>query len=286
MLIFKTPKELQTFALENKRAGKSIALVPTMGFLHAGHMSLIDLARSKSDILIVSNFVNPIQFGVNEDLSSYPRNFEQDCSLCKEHGVDAVFAPMPEDMYEPNRSTYVNEEMLSNGFCGADRPGHFRGVTTVVAKLFNLALPDTAIFGQKDAQQALVIKRMVRDLNFPIEIIIAPLVRDYDNVALSSRNAYLSTEERERARILYNALSSAVSAIKAGKNIADVATTFTETIAQKADSIDYASICDAESLEAPTEATTKLILLTAARFGKTRLLDNMLVDLKQIGQKI
>ena len=187
MRILKLAAELQNYALEQKRAGKTIGLVPTMGFLHAGHASLIDIARKKADIVIVSIFVNPTQFGPNEDLDKYPRDFEHDKALCIEHGADAVFAPEPGAMYAPDASTWVEETVLSKPLCGARRPIHFRGVTTVVAKLFNLAQPDCAVFGRKDAQQLFVIKRMVRDLNFPIEIIAAPLVRGEDGLALSSR---------------------------------------------------------------------------------------------------
>ncbi len=279
MHIFNQPKELQSFALEQKRSGKRIALVPTMGFLHEGHLSLIDRAKKEADIVIVSIFVNPIQFGSSEDLDKYPRNFERDRELCEAHGAAAVFAPLPGAMYPENFSTHVEETMLSQGFCGALRPGHFRGVTTVVAKLFNLALPDVAVFGQKDAQQALVIRRMVRDLDFPIEIIVSPLVRDTDGVALSSRNAYLSLEERERGKVLSRSLSEAVKSLKAGEEFSAVEERLKSAIEAKADKVDYAQIRDAETLEAPAASSRELILLTAAYFGKTRLIDNMLVKI-------
>ncbi len=279
MQIFNQPKELQRFALEQKRSGKSIALVPTMGFLHEGHLSLIDRAKKEADIVIVSIFVNPIQFGPSEDLDKYPRNFERDRELCEARGAAAVFAPLPGAMYPENFSTHVEETMLSQGFCGALRPGHFRGVTTVVAKLFNLALPDVAVFGQKDAQQALVIRRMVRDLDFPIEIIVSPLVRDTDGVALSSRNAYLSPEERERGKVLSRSLSEAVEALKSGEEFSAVEKQLKSAIEAKADKVDYAQIRDAETLEAPAASSRELILLTAAYFGKTRLIDNMLVNI-------
>ena len=201
MKIIQNPQELQKTALELKRAGKSIALVPTMGYLHAGHLSLIDIARKEADIVIVSIFVNPTQFGPNEDLDKYPRDFERDSQLCQEHDTDIIFAPPPGVMYPANHSVWVEETVLSRKLCGLSRPIHFRGVTTVVAKLFHLSLADVAVFGQKDAQQALIIRRMVRDLDFPIRIITAPLVRDTDLVALSSRNAYLSPDERKRAQI-------------------------------------------------------------------------------------
>ena len=210
MEIFRTPAELQAYALSNKRAGRTIALVPTMGYLHAGHCSLIDIARQKADLVIVSIFVNPIQFGPSEDLDKYPRDFEHDAKLCTEHGADAVFAPEPGVMYAPDASTVVEEQKLSRPLCGARRPGHFRGVTTVVAKLFNLALPDYAVFGMKDAQQLLVIRRMVRDLNFPVEIVAAPLIREHSGLALSSRNTLLDTDHRTAAPYIYKVLKAAV----------------------------------------------------------------------------
>ena len=193
--------ELQAWSLEMKKAGKTVGLVPTMGFLHDGHMSLIDTARKNgADVIAVSIFVNPTQFGPNEDFDRYPRDFERDKALCESKDVDVIFAPAVSDMYAGDLTCYVQEEKISKGLCGITRPIHFRGVTTVVAKLFNAALPDIAVFGRKDAQQAAVIKRMVRDLNVPIEIVTAPLVRDTDGVALSSRNKYLSPADRERAR--------------------------------------------------------------------------------------
>ena len=214
MRIFRQAQELQQFALETRRAGKSIALVPTMGFLHAGHASLIDIARGRADVVIVSIFVNPTQFGPGEDLDKYPRDFEHDRLVCEEHGADVIFAPEPGAMYAPDASTWVEETVLSRPLCGARRPGHFRGVATVVTKLFHLALPDVAVFGRKDAQQLLVIKRMVRDLNFPIEIVAAPLVRGADGLALSSRNRYLSEEEHQRALVLSRSLRAAKPALE------------------------------------------------------------------------
>ena len=199
MKIFKTRKELQNYALELKRSGKSIALVPTMGFLHDGHMSLIDIARKKADVVIVSIFVNPKQFAPHEDFDRYPRDFDGDVAKCADHGADVIFAPEIDGMYDGDSSTWVEEVKLSGPLCGKSRPTFYRGVTTVVAKLFLLAQPDYAVFGLKDAQQCFVIQRMVRDLDFPVEIIPAPLVRDADGLALSSRNRYLSEDERSRA---------------------------------------------------------------------------------------
>ena len=274
MRIIHDPAELQTLALSVKRTGKRIGLVPTMGFLHDGHLSLIDEAKKRSDFVIVSIFVNPVQFGPNEDLDKYPRDFERDRALCGEHGADVVFAPAPEAMYAPDRSVWVEETKLSQGLCGALRPGHFRGVTTVVAKLFLLAQPDVAVFGQKDAQQALVIRRMVRDLNFPIEIVTAPLVRDTDGVALSSRNKYLSPADRERARVLSRSLFAA----QRGELDADGVR---KAIAGTADKVDYVVWLDADTLEEPTADTREILVAVAAYFGTTRLIDNMLIQEKK-----
>ena len=274
MRIIHDPVELQTLALSVKRTGKRIGLVPTMGFLHEGHLSLIDEAKKQSDFVIVSIFVNPVQFGPNEDLDKYPRDFEHDRALCEEHGADVIFAPAPDAMYAPDRSVWVEETKLSRGLCGALRPGHFRGVTTVVAKLFLLAQPDVAIFGQKDAQQALVIRRMVRDLNFPIEIVTAPLVRDTDGVALSSRNKYLSPADRERAKVLSRSLFAA----QRGELDADGVR---KAIAGTADKVDYVVWLDADTLEEPTENTREILVAVAAYFGTTRLIDNVLIQEKK-----
>ena len=274
MRIIHDPAELQTLALSVKRTGKRIGLVPTMGFLHDGHLSLIDEAKKRSDFVIVSIFVNPVQFGPNEDLDKYPRDFERDRALCEEHGADVVFAPAPEAMYAPDRSVWVEETKLSQGLCGALRPGHFRGVTTVVAKLFLLAQPDVAVFGQKDAQQALVIRRMIRDLNFPIEMVTAPLVRDTDGVALSSRNKYLSPADRERAKVL----SQSLFAAQRGELDADGVR---KAIAGTADKVDYVVWLDADTLEEPTADTREILVAVAAYFGTTRLIDNMLIQEKK-----
>ena len=283
MKIFRTPAELQAYALANKRSGKTTALVPTMGYLHAGHLSLIDIARKKADIVIVSIFVNPIQFGPTEDLDKYPRDFERDSKLCEEHGADAVFAPDPGVMYAPDASTFVEETRLSRPLCGARRPGHFRGVTTVVAKLFNLALPDYAVFGMKDAQQLLVIKRMVRDLNFPVEIIAAPLIREHSGLALSSRNAYLSEDEKERAVVLSRVLDAARPALIEGgiEAIPAVLEAMRHEIEKAGGRIDYVEALDASTLEPPTEKSADLLVALAVYFGKTRLIDNTLVWVKR-----
>ena len=280
MKVIQNPREMQEFALAARREGKRIGVVPTMGFLHAGHLSLIDAARKRADIVVVTIFVNPIQFGPQEDLEQYPRDFEHDRRACEAHGADVVFAPRPEDMYAPDRSTWVEETRLSQGLCGALRPGHFRGVTTVVAKLFLLTQAEVAVFGQKDAQQALVIRRMVRDLNFPVEIVVSPLVRDEDGVALSSRNSYLSAEERERARVLSRTLRAAAPALRtAGLDAVEaIREAMALEIGKCADQVDYVEILDADTLEKPTADTHEVLALLAAYFGKTRLIDNTLVQ--------
>ena len=281
MKIFHEPKELQAYALDCKRSGKRIALVPTMGFLHAGHASLIDIARSRGDELIVSIFVNPTQFAPNEDLDKYPRDFENDCKLSKAHGATAVFAPKPESMYAPDRSIWVDETTLSKVLCGKSRPIHFRGVLTVVSKLFNLTLPDVAVFGKKDAQQAIIIKRMVRDLDFPVEIVLGDLIRDTDKVAMSSRNRYLTEDERVRARSISQSVFAAEAKLKA-EGVSAVNAVIAEAVKRISDAggvVDYVEVRDAENLEEPTAESKELLFAVAAVFGTTRLIDNCFVKL-------
>ena len=279
MKIFHKPEELQEYALNCKRSGKRIALVPTMGFLHAGHASLIDIARSRGDEVIVSIFVNPTQFAPNEDLDKYPRDFENDCKLCEAHGATAVFAPAPEVMYAPDRSIWVDETTLSKVLCGKSRPIHFRGVCTVVSKLFNICLPDVAIFGQKDAQQALIIKRMVRDLNFPVEIIVSPLIRETSGLAMSSRNKYLSAEQKEDALSLSRSLKMAEEMIATDGLSACAAAVenMRAEITRCNGEIDYIECLDSSTLEEPTDKTTELLIALAVKFGTTRLIDNILI---------
>ena len=281
MVVFRTKRELQSFALAKKREGRTIGLVPTMGALHAGHLSLIDIARRRSDIVIVSIFVNPTQFAPTEDLDRYPRTFERDAELCREHRVDAIFAPAPGEMYDPDASTYVTELSLSKVLCGVSRPTFFRGVTTVVAKLFLLAQPDFAVFGLKDAQQALVIERMVRDLDFPIQIVKAPLVRDADGLALSSRNTYLSPDERKRALSIHRSLVTARTAIgtKGLPAAAAAVAAAAAEVTAAGGKVDYLTLLDCATLREPTPATKKVLLAAAAWFGKTRLIDNELFEL-------
>lgn len=273
MIIIRSIKEMQQFARDAKRSGKSIGLVPTMGYLHEGHMSLVDVAKSNADVIAVSIFVNPTQFGPNEDLDRYPRDFERDRTLCEKRGVDVIFAPEADEMYDPNSSTWVIEEKLSQGLCGAKRPGHFRGVTTVVTKLFNAVLPDVAVFGQKDAQQALVLCRMVRDLNFPIEMIVAPLIREADGLAMSSRNRYLSNDERARALVISQSLFAAMDDFHAG-----AVQEIMRKIEAAGGKVDYIEALDAESLEPPGDDSSRILIAVAAFFGATRLIDNIIIE--------
>ncbi len=249
-----------------------------MGALHAGHISLMRRARrlaGKSGAVVVSIFVNPAQFGPGEDFSRYPRTFPQDCRQCGEAGVDVIFHPSPEEIYPEGFSTYVNEERVSGPLCGASRPGHFRGVCTVVLKLFNIVAPDSAVFGAKDYQQVAVIRRMVRDLNVPVRIVTAPTVRAPDGLALSSRNAYLTPDERAQATVLRRALLLARDAKTSRPG--DLARLVRRQIATAPLArIDYVEVLDAATLEAPGPATRELVIACAVFFGKTRLIDNVL----------
>ena len=283
MIVFKTRRELQKFALDAKRQGKVIGLVPTMGYLHAGHTSLIDIARRRADVVIVSIFVNPTQFAPTEDLDRYPRDFERDLKLCTEHGADAIFAPEPGEMYAPDASTWVQETMLSRPLCGVSRPTFFRGVTTVVSKLFLLAQPDFAVFGLKDAQQLFVIRRMVRDLDFPIEIVAAPLVRDADGLALSSRNRYLSADERQRALSIHRTLLKCKAEILS-RGLAAAPAILGEgkaALAAAGGKVDYLEVLDSNDLEAVDDATREVLLAAAVFFGTTRLIDNELFEVNK-----
>jgi len=282
MKIINNAEQMQRTALELRAAGKKIGLVPTMGFLHAGHASLLDVCRPECDVLVVSIFVNPTQFGPNEDLDKYPRDFEHDCELCEKHGADIVFAPSAETMYAADRSTWVVEEALSKPLCGRNRPIHFRGVATVVAKLFNLTQAQVAVFGRKDVQQALIIERMVRDLNIPVRIIVAALVRDADNVALSSRNRYLSAREREAARAISHSLLAAERIlISEGASAADgEAEKVRAAIAGAGGRVDYVEALDADTLGAVNSSSRRVLLAAAAWFGATRLIDNVMVEYK------
>lgn len=282
MRIIRTVDDMFSLALKIRRAGKVIGFVPTMGYLHEGHLSLIRIARPKCDILVVSIFVNPTQFAPEEDLNEYPRDIERDESLCEKEGVDILFYPTKEEMYPNGFRTEVKVKGLSEILCGESRPIHFAGVTTVVAKLFNIVKPDITVFGQKDAQQAVIIKRMVEDLNFGVDIIVGPIIREEDGLAMSSRNKYLTPEQRKAAPVLYKSLLVAKNEIESGrmKSLSDVVEMIRRKINNAGDfEIDYIAIVDPVNLE-PVEkiAENEVLILIAAKIGQTRLIDNILVS--------
>lgn len=280
MQIVKNIEEVRTLVREWKREGLSVGLVPTMGYLHEGHKSLILRAVAENDKVVVSDFVNPTQFAPGEDLESYPRDIHQDAALCEDAGATIIFNPEPAEMYAGDSTTYVTMEHLSEHLCGKTRPTHFRGVCTVVSKLFNIVTPDRAYFGQKDAQQLAIIKRMVRDLNFDIEIIGCPIVREADGLAKSSRNVYLSPEERRAALILSKAVALGQQLIEEGETNADVVVTEmkklieTEPLAR----IDYVEAVDGISMEPIHEIRGDVLVAMAVYIGKTRLIDNFIIE--------
>ena len=279
MEIFRTIHEMQAWSMAQKRQGKTIGIVPTMGFLHEGHLSLIDAARANgAELVVVTIFVNPIQFAPNEDFDSYPRDFEHDRALCEEKKADAIFAPTAPEMYPAPITCYVSERKLSKGLCAKTRPTHFDGVTTVVTKLFNAVLPDIAVFGQKDAQQARVLKRMIRDLNFPIKMVIAPIVREADGLAKSSRNKYLSSAERQNALVLSRSLREARAELEKGeKDLSKITSEIAAKITAAGGKVDYVEAVDADELEPVTQYQGKPVMIAlAAYFGTTRLIDNLL----------
>ena len=280
MQIIESPAELQLAALALRSAGETIALVPTMGNLHEGHLSLVRAARARASKVIVSDFVNPTQFGPNEDYAAYPRTFEADCALLEREGADIVFHPAPEAMYPEGTSVSLIETSLSKYLCGASRPGHFNGVCTVVAKLFLLAQPHVAVFGQKDAQQLRVLRRMVRDLNFPIEIVGSPIVRAPDGLAMSSRNQYLTPAQRREAPALHHALQACEAAFASGeRSVAALNKRILEVLSSDAPSgvPDYITLADDETLvplDDTATITRPVLAALAVRFGTTRLIDN------------
>lgn len=276
MKIIKTIDELRANLKKSKIEGKSIGLVPTMGYLHEGHASLIRKARSENDIVVVSDFVNPIQFGPNEDLLTYPRDLEADSKICEEIGVDYIFAPEASEMYQ-DRKVFVDIEDMSDHLCGAKRPGHFRGVLTVCSKLFNITGADRAYFGQKDAQQVAIIKKLVSDLNIPIEIIPCPIVREEDGLALSSRNTYLSSEDRKAALCLSKAIFAGEKLAKEGGSVEEVIGKMREIIdSEELSKIDYISVVDLKTMEDASDFDGDRLVAIAVYIGKTRLIDNFI----------
>lgn len=281
MRVVEKIKDVRATVKEWKAKGLKVGFVPTMGYLHEGHESLIKKASEENDRVVVSIFVNPIQFGPKEDLSTYPRDLDRDSKVCKSAGADIIFHPENEEMYFKDFSTFVDMNGLTAELCGKSRPTHFRGVCTVVTKLFNIVAPDRAYFGEKDAQQLAVIKRMVRDLNIDVEIIGCPIVREKDGLAKSSRNTYLSVEERNAATILNKSLTVAKEKIKAGeRNSAAIIKLIEETInSEKLAKIDYIEVVDSLSME-KVERIEKAVLVAIAVFiGKTRLIDNFTYEL-------
>lgn len=270
--------ELRQIITKVRNQGKTIALIPTMGYLHEGHLSLVKRAKEKDSFIVMSIFVNPLQFGPKEDFSRYPRDLARDASLAEEAGVDLIFHPPVEEMYPEPSLTFVEVGKLDSVLCGASRPGHFRGVATVVSKLFHIVLPDFAYFGQKDYQQYLIIKRMVKDLNFPLEIIPVVTAREEDGLAMSSRNVFLSPEHRAEAVVLHQSLSEAVQKIQAGVRDARVIEQMIKSKIEKTSGrIDYVEIRGAEGLEEVDDIKSSVVIALAIYFGSTRLIDNEVV---------
>lgn len=279
MKICNTIHDMQTASREVRRAGKRLGFVPTMGALHEGHVSLVRAARASSDVVAASIFVNPTQFGPNEDLAKYPRSFERDCEMLEREGVSLLFAPSVEEMYPAGAVTWVTVEGLSEKLDGRSRPGHFRGVTTVVAKLFHAVEADAAFFGRKDAAQVAILRRMVRDLNFEVEIVVCPIVREADGLAMSSRNAYLDPEQRKRALVLHRALMRVQNLVKAGEHeVAKLLAAGREEVAtENSVRLDYLEIVDPNTLDPVKHATSGTLVAIAVYFGSTRLIDNILL---------
>lgn len=279
MEIVATIKEVRERTAAWKREGKTIGFVPTMGYLHEGHTSTIDAAR-ENDKVVVSIFVNPMQFGPNEDLASYPRDLDHDAMLCEQHGADLIFHPEPEEMYGEHFYSYVDMDVLTKELCGLSRPVHFRGVCTVVSKLFHIVTPDRAYFGQKDAQQLAVIKRMVKDLNMPLTIIGCPIVREEDGLAKSSRNTYLSADERKAALILSRSIFLGKKMVENGEHdCAAIIEAMTKEISSEPlAKIDYVKIVDLNTMQQVERVEGGILAAIAVFIGKTRLIDNFMVD--------
>ena len=278
--VIKSVKIMHQRSATLKRSGERIGFVPTMGSLHEGHLSLVDIARNRSEIVVMSVFVNPTQFAEGEDLEQYPRDFDRDRRFAQERDVDILFYPSAEDVYQDNFRTEVQVTGLSKLLCGTTRPEHFTGVTTVVAKLFNIVQPDEAYFGQKDAQQAILIQQMVKDLNFPIDIIVGPIIRESDGLALSSRNVYLSDDERKQATSLSSALIKAKKTIESGeRNSKFITRQIRSILSEQPDiKIDYIEIVDLEKLQPVEKIDGPVLVAIAAFVGTTRLIDNIIID--------
>jgi pantoate--beta-alanine ligase len=279
MLIFQSIQETQSACAQLRGEGRVLGFVPTMGALHEGHLSLVRAARAECDVVAVSIFVNPTQFGPNEDYAKYPRTLEQDCGLLEREGVHLVFAPTADEMYPEGASTFVLVEGVSERLDGASRPGHFRGVATVVSKLFHIVCPHKAYFGQKDAAQVAVLRKMVRDLNFPVQLVVCPTVREADGLAMSSRNRYLSPEERRQALVLSRSLKRVEEMVEQGERaahrlIAAAREVFAEEPSVR---VDYISVVDPDTLKEVSEVSTGTLVALAAFVGGTRLIDNTIL---------
>ena len=278
--IVKTIEEVRAQVKAWRAEGLTVGLVPTMGYLHEGHQSLIARSVAENDRTVVSDFVNPIQFGPTEDLATYPRDIERDAALCESTGANLIFHPEADEMYAPDFCTYVDMDHLTKGLCGKTRPIHFRGVCTVVSKLFHIVQPDRAYFGQKDAQQLAVIRRMVRDLNMPLTIVGCPIIREEDGLAKSSRNTYLSAEERKAALCLSRGLNKGKAAVEAGETDAEKvkAIITAEIDAEPLSRIDYVEIVDWNNLEPVSSTEGSILAAVAVYIGKTRLIDNFIIE--------
>lgn len=279
MKVIESVSDMKQWANKQRSRGVRIGFVPTMGFLHEGHLSLMRIAREDCDLLVVSIFVNPTQFAPGEDFDRYPRDFNRDKELCEQEEVSILFFPSREEMYPSGHRTYVITDQLSQVLCGRSRPTHFKGVTTIVCKLFNIVKPHVAVFGQKDAQQAIILKRMVKDLNMDVQIIVGPIIREPDGLAMSSRNKYLSETERREATVLYQSLKMAENEFIQNKSMIQSKPKIKEMIEKNSSgNIDYIEIVDAETLDEPTPESQNILIALAVYFGKTRLIDNVLIN--------
>lgn len=280
MLVVETIQEMHATCRALRQAGKSLGLVPTMGALHAGHLSLVRASKEACDATAATIFVNPTQFAPNEDLAKYPRSFDADCAMLEDESVDLLFAPGVEEMYPAGASTWVEAAGVGDRLDGASRPGHFRGVATIVAKLFHIVAPSHAFFGQKDAAQLAVLRKMVRDLNFDLEIVGCPIVREPDGLAMSSRNRYLNAEEREQALVLYRALRAGLILVEGGERSSkQLSATMQAVMAEEPGArIDYLVVVDPDTLEPVEDVSQRAMFAVAAYFGTTRLIDNLLLE--------
>ena len=279
MRVVSSISEIQSLSGDLCKQGQTIGLVPTMGYLHEGHLSLVDLIKQRCDFTILSIFVNPTQFGIGEDLEKYPRDLNRDLELCRDRGVDLVFAPEDDEMYPSEYSTFVQEEEVGKGLCGVSRPAHFRGVTTVCAKLFNLCRPDCVAFGQKDAQQVVVLKRMVRDLDFPIQVLVGPIVREPDGLAMSSRNQYLDPKQREGALVLYESMLAGRKIVEE-KEVRNIERVKAEVMGILTGSsvirVNYVEIVDRSNMRPEREVQPgRSLIVVAAWLNEVRLIDNL-----------